>query len=76
MDYQKAILDKVSTSNLIRTYIAKTDLTYEKLADLLQLNTPRVIYDWLSGKKLPNVENLYNLALIFNVKIEDLLVLK
>lgn len=76
MDYQKAILDKVSTSNLIRDYIAKTNLTYEKLADLLQLNTPRVIYDWLSGKKLPNVENLYNLALIFNVKIEDLLVLK
>ena len=74
MDYQKAILDKVSTGSLIGSYIAKSGLTFEQLADLLQLNTPRVIYEWLHGKKLPNIENLYNLALVFNARMEDLLI--
>ena len=76
MDYQKAILDKDATSKKIRSLIAKSAFTHERLAELLQLNSPRVIYDWQSGKKMPNVENLFNLALIFNMKMEDLLIMK
>ena len=76
MDYQKAILDKVSTGLRICSLRAKAALTHEELADLLQLKSPRVIYDWESGMKVPNAENLYNLALIFNMKMEDLLVMR
>lgn len=76
MDYQKAILDKVSTGLRICSLRAKAALTHEELADLLQLKSPRVIYDWESGTKVPNAENLYNLALIFNIKMEDLLVMR
>lgn len=76
MDYQKAILDKVSTGLRISSLRAKAALTHEELADLLQLKSPRVIYDWESGMKVPNAENLYNLALIFNIKMEDLLVMR
>ena len=76
MDYQKAILDKVSTGLRICSLRAKAALTHEELADLLQLKSPRVIYDWESGIKVPNAENLYNLALIFNIKMEDLLVMR
>jgi len=76
MDYQKAILDKVSTGLRICSLRAKAALTHEELAELLQLRSPRVIYDWESGMKVPNAENLYNLALIFNIKMEDLLVMR
>ena len=76
MDYQKAILDKVSTGLRICSLRAKAALTHEELADLLQLKSPRVIYDWESGTKVPNAETLYNLALIFNTKMEDLLVMR
>jgi len=76
MDYQKAILDKVSTGLRICSLRAKAALTHEELAELLQLRSPRVIYDWESGMKVPNAENLYNLALIFNMKMEDLLVMR
>lgn len=76
MDYRKAILDKEATSIKLRTIRIKANLTYERLAALLQFNTPRVIYDWECAKKMPNVENLYNLALIFNMKMEDLLVMR
>mgnify|MGYP002682436247 FL=1 len=76
MDYQKAILDKDATSKTIRSLIGKSALTHERLAELLQLNSPRVIYEWQSGKKMPYVENMFNLALIFNMKMEDLLIMK
>ena len=76
MDYQKAILDKVSTGLRLRMLRCKSTLTHEDLAGLLQLKSPRVIYDWESGMKVPNAENLYNLALIFNMKMEDLLVMR
>lgn len=76
MDYQKAILDKVSTGLRISSLRIQAALTHEELAALLQLQSPRVIYDWENGLKVPNAENLYNLALIFNMKMEDLLVMR
>ena len=75
MNYQKAVLDKVSTGIRIGSLRIKAALTHEELAELLQLKSPRVIYDWEAGDKVPNVENLYNLAIIFNMKMEDLLII-
>ena len=68
---------------LSQSYITLGDFNWSKpaksswvRADLLQLKSPRVIYDWENGLKVPNAENLYNLALIFNEKMEDLLVMR
>ena len=76
MDYRKANLDKEATSIVLRSLRIKANLTHDRLAALLQLNNRRVIYDWESVKKMPNVENLHYLALIFNMKMEDLFVTK
>lgn len=76
MDYQKAILDRNATCKKIRALITNSNYTYEKLAEMLQLTSPRVIYEWVNGTKLPGLENMYNLALIFNLKIEDCLVMR
>lgn len=76
MDYQKAILDKDGTAKKIRALITESKITFEELAEMLQLKSPRVIYDWVNGIKLPGLENMYNLALIFNIKMEDCLVLR
>jgi len=32
-----------------------------------------VIYDWENGTKMPSTENLFNLAKLFKVQIEDIL---
>ena len=40
------------------------------------LTSSRVIYDWMNGTKLPNIENLINLALMLNKKIEDFIALQ
>lgn len=76
MNYQKAILDKDATSKKIKALITGSNYTFEDLAELLQLKSPRVIYEWVNGNKLPGLENLYNLALIFNITMEDCLVMR
>lgn len=36
--------------------------------------TPQAIYKWINGKNLPSLDNLVNLARIFNCKVDDILV--
>ena len=76
MDYIKATLDKKRTSRKIGNLIIASKITFEEVAAILGFTSPRVIYEWISGKKLPNIENLANLARMFNVQIEDVIVLR
>ena len=72
MDY-KLKVDKRATGLNIYRLLARSKLTKEEVAEFLELNSPRVIYDWTSGTKLPSIENLFNLAKLFNVQVEDIL---
>ncbi len=72
MDY-KVKLNRKEIGLRIYKLIESSHKTREALAQFLELESPRVIYDWCSGKKLPGTENLYNLAKFFNVHIEDIL---
>ena len=74
MNCQKAILDKKNTSRKIKSLILNSNYTIEAIANMLELASPRVIYYWINGKKLPSIESLYNLSLIFNIKMEDCLI--
>ena len=76
MDYTKAALDKRKTGQKIGSLIATSKVTYEDVASNLGLNSPRVIYEWISGRKLPTIENLANLTRMFNAKIEDVIVFR
>ena len=74
MDYKKKILNKWAIGEKIRLEMLKNNLTYEELAFILELTSPRVIYDWVNGKKLPKLENYINICNLFNVKMEDFIV--
>ncbi len=72
MDCKKKV-DKRATGLRLYNLIEGSGYTREEIAFFLELTSPRVIYDWLSGNKLPSTENLLNLAKLFNVQIEDIL---
>ena len=72
MNYKQQ-LDKRKTGANIYSLIEQSIYTREDVADYLQLTSPRVIYDWENGIKMPSTENLFNLAKLFNVQIEDIL---
>lgn len=73
MYYQKRILNKKLIGENIRRLIVESNYTYEDVADFLQLNSPRVVYDWVNGKKLPSLENIINITLIFNIQLESII---
>ena len=72
MNY-KLKVNKRKTGLQLYILIEKSGYSREKIADFLELSSPRVIYDWTSGKKLPGIENLFNLARLFKVHVEDIL---
>lgn len=75
-DYHKFTLDRTKIGLLIRKAIIDSNLTIEQVSIILELTSSRVIYDWMNGIKLPNIENLINLALMLNKKIEDFIALQ
>ena len=66
----KAKVDKRATGLRLYHLIEKSGYTREEIAFYLELASPRVIYDWINGVKLPSIENLFNLAKLFNVPIK------
>ena len=74
MNY-KLKVDKKATGLRLYRLMEGSKFTREEIAEFLELNSPRVIYDWTSGIKLPSTENLLNLAKLLNVRIEDILVI-
>ena len=69
----KKRLNKRKTGDKIYQAIEKSGLTYEEVAEELGLSSPRVIYEWTNGNKLPSLVRLVNLADLLNVQIEGLL---
>lgn len=75
MIYTKKLLNKKAIGEKLRQFMLDNHITYEDLAYNLELNSPRVVYDWVNGIKLPSLENLINICLMFNNKVEDFIVL-
>ena len=68
MNYTKMNRKQIG-SNIWRL-VSNSEMTLEEIAEELHLSSARVIYDWMSGKKLPSLERAYNLAKLFNTTIE------
>lgn len=72
MDCKKR-LNKRKTGDKIYRAIEKSGFTYEEVAEELGLSSPRVIYEWTNGNKLPSLVRLVNLSALLNVQMEGLL---
>lgn len=69
-------LDKRQTGEKIRLAIIKCEMTLDGISEKLGLTSPRVIYEWTSGNKMPCIENLLKLSQLLNLKLEDILVMR
>lgn len=71
MDSIKKLDEKIVSRN-VRRMIIESSLTMEDIANLLDV-TPRLLYYWQNGKRVPNIQNLYGLSQLFNVSIDSIL---
>lgn len=64
-------MDKRQVGVRIWELIDSSAMTIEQISEFLCLSSPRVIYDWMSGKKIPTLERAYNFARLFDTTVED-----
>ena len=48
--------------------------TVKDVQEVMGFENPQAVYKWLSGKSLPNLENLLILSKLLNISIENILV--
>ncbi len=68
------VIDLPATGLNIVNLRVHAGLTVRDLQDIFGFATPQAIYKWQRGDTLPTVDNLAMLAVLFGVKIDDILV--
>lgn len=68
-------IDMVKTGQNIINLRVKAGLSVKDLQDIFGFATPQAIYKWQHGTALPAIDNLVVLAVVFHVKIDDILVM-
>ena len=73
---QLPMIDMVETGKNIERLRKQKGYSVKNLQDAFGFATPQAIYKWQHGTCMPTVENLIALAFLFEVKVDDLLVLQ
>ena len=68
------VIDMKKTGKNIQRLREEHGLTVNDVMRYLNLNHPQAIYHWQSGTTLPTVDHLLALSVLFEVKMEDILV--
>ena len=67
-------IDMVRTGNNIARLRMEAGLSVRDLQRILGFATPQAIYKWQKGTAMPTIDNLVVLAMVFQVKMDDIIV--
>jgi len=65
----------VKTGQNIMNLREQAGLSVKDLQDIFGFATPQAIYKWQHGTAMPTIDNLVVLAAVFEVQMEEILVL-
>lgn len=68
-------IDMVATGRNITRLRESKDLTVKELQKIFGFTTPQAIYKWQRGQAMPTVDNLVVLAQVFDVAIDEIIVI-
>lgn len=68
-------IDMVKTGQNIKKLRKEMGLSVKELQKMFGFTTPQAIYKWQHGDCMPSIDNLVVLANIFQVRVEDILVM-
>ena len=69
-------IDMVRTGRNIETLRIKNGMSVKDIQKIFGFVTPQAIYKWQRGTSLPTVDNLVILSMVFQVSIEDILIIQ
>lgn len=67
-------INMVATGKNIMRLRKSVGLSVKDLQDVFGFSTPQAIYKWQHGAALPTIDNLVVLAVVFEVPIDDIIV--
>ena len=73
---------KIPTINMVKTgqnilhLREQAGLSVKELQEIFGIATPQAIYKWQRGTAMPTVDNLVVLAAVFNVPLDNILVVE
>ena len=67
-------IDMMATGKNIAKLRKDAGLTVRDLQEMFGFTTPQAIYKWQHGAAMPTIDNLVVLAVVFNVPIDDIIV--
>ena len=68
------VIDMVATGKNIERMRKAAGLSVRDLKDVFGFATPQAIYKWQHGTAMPTIDNLVVLAVLLQVKVDDILV--
>lgn len=68
------VIDMKKTGKNIQKLREERELTVNDVRRYINLDSPQAIYQWQRGLVLPSVDHLLALSILFEVKMEDILV--
>ena len=68
------IIDMIGTGQNIRRLRMQRGYTVKQLQDVFGFATPQAIYKWQHGTTVPSIDNLIVLSALFQVPVDDILV--
>ncbi len=69
-------IDMVGTGANIVKLRESNGMSVKDLQNIFGFTTPQAIYKWQHGTALPTVDNLVVLAMVFHVRLEEILVME
>ena len=69
------IIDMVRTGQNIHRLRMLAGVSVKDLQEIFGFATPQAIYKWQHGTAMPTIDNLVVLAALFQVQVDDILVL-
>ena len=69
-------IDMARTGQNITALRKRAGMSVRELQEIFGFATPQAIYKWQRGLALPTIDNLVVLAAVFQVKLEDILIIE
>ena len=69
-------IDTIRTGQRISELRKQAGLSVKDLQNIFGFTTPQAIYKWQQGAAMPTIDNLVVLSAVFEVSIEEIIVLE
>ena len=70
------VIDMAATGMNITRLRKNAGMTVRDLQEIFGFSTPQAIYKWQRGEAMPTLDNMIVLAAVFNVTVDEILVLQ